>query len=280
MTSLALLIALLVVPTAEVPQASLNVMVLIGHPDEAAGSSAAVTIAPGTVLYAGPGAWAFAGENSAARAERYVTLAERLKEDYRLASISPEPAKSLRLEVDQTEVVPTVDAGPTVEITPLAIEPHATTYRVRLKQGATLLAEPTVAVRRNGLAIVGTRDGKAAPYLFVVLEDTADLAKRLVREPKKIYNVSPHYPPEAKEARVQGIVMIKCRIDVEGRMAHAEVVRGIQGELGTKLNEAALEAVRQWRYEPAVDEGGSPTEIEMTITINFKLSPPDARPPK
>lgn len=278
MTSLALLTALLVAPAA--PQASLNVMVLIGHPDEAAGSSAAVTIAPGTVLYAGPGAWAFAGENSAARAERYVTLADRLKENYRLASISPEPAKSLRLEVDQTEVVPTVDAGPTVEITPLAIDPHATTYRVRLKQGATLLAEPTVAVRRNGLGIIGTRDGKAAPYLFVVLEDTAELAKRLLREPKKIYNVSPQYPPEAKEAHVQGIVMIRCRIDVEGRMLHAEVVRGIPGELGTKLNEAALEAVQQWRYEPAVDDGGSPIETEMTVTINFRLSPPETRSPK
>lgn len=278
MTSLTLLTALLVAQAA--PQASLNVMVLIGHPDAAAGSSAVVTIAPGTVLYAGPGAWAFAGENSAARAERYVTLADQLKESYRLASISPEPAKSLRLEVDQTEVVPTVEAGPTVEITPLAIDPHATTYRVRLRQGATLLAEPTLAVRRKGLGIVGTRDGKAAPYLFVVLEDTAELAQRLVREPKKIYNVSPQYPLEAKEARVQGIVMIRCRIDVDGRMAQAEVIRGIQGALGAKLNEAALDAVRQWRYEPAVDDGGSPTETEMTITINFKPSPPEARPPK
>jgi TonB family protein len=173
-----------------------------------------------------------------------------------------------------------VDAGPTVEITPLAIEPRGTTYRVRLTHGATLLAEPAVVVRPGGLAIVGTRDGTAAPYLFVVLEDTARLAARPVREPRKIHHLSPQYPPEAKEARVGGVVIMKCRLDVEGRVAQAEVIRGIPGEPGARLNEAALEAVRQWRYEPVVDELGSPTETEITVTVNFRLAPPEARPPK
>jgi hypothetical protein len=48
---------------------------------------------------------------------------------------------------------------------------------------------------------------------------------------------------------------------------------------GAKLNEAALEAVRQWRYEPVVDELGSPAETEITVTVNFTM-PPEARPPK
>ncbi len=279
MIPLALLTALLAAPIEAAPEVSLNVVILVGRPDESVSPSPAVGIVPGSVLYAGPGAFAFAGRDSVARAEKYVTLADRLKETYRLAAVSPESTESLRLRLDQTQLVPTVEAGPSVEITPLAIDPRGTTYRVRLKQGEALLAEPTLVVRPNGLAILGTRDGSAAPYLFVVLEDAAKLAAG-VRMPKKIFNVAPTFPAEAKEARVQGIVLIHCRVDAEGRMAHAEVLKGIQGEAGAMLNEAALEAVRQWRYEPAVDERGTPVEAEMTITINFRLAPPEARPSK
>jgi TonB family protein len=248
---------------------SLTVTVLVGRPAAAAG--AAVPMDPGTVLYAGPAAWAVAGEDSVARAEQYLTMTTQLKESYRLSSITPTSTKTLRLSVDETEVVPTVDGGPTLEITPAGVDANTARLKIRLTQGGALMAQPIIAIRRNGFGMVGSKDGAAAPYLFVILEDTTQRAARSVRPPKKVHDMPVQYPPEAKEAGVQGIVLVRCRLDAQGRIAHAEVVRGVAGELGAKLNRAALDAVRQWRYEPGVDASGTAVETEMTLTIQFRL---------
>lgn len=86
-----------------------------------------------------------------------------------------------------------------------------------------------------------------------------------IKQPKKIKDVRPVYPPDAQEARVQGVVILETRIDPEGRVSDARVLRSIP-----MLDQAALDAVRQWEFEPTL-LNGVPTPIIMTVTIQFSL---------
>jgi protein TonB len=87
-----------------------------------------------------------------------------------------------------------------------------------------------------------------------------------IREPRKLKNVSPVYPEIAKNARVQGIVILECRIGTDGRVEKVTVLRGIP-----LLDEAAVAAVREWVYTPTV-LNGVPVPVIMTVTVNFRLS--------
>ncbi|HYL13167.1 MAG TPA: TonB family protein [Terriglobales bacterium] len=80
------------------------------------------------------------------------------------------------------------------------------------------------------------------------------------------HQVKPEYPPIAKQARIQGPVVLKAIIGKDGKIQNLEVVSG-----HPMLSQAALQAVKQWRYKPYY-LNGQPTEVETTITVNFSLS--------
>jgi protein TonB len=87
-----------------------------------------------------------------------------------------------------------------------------------------------------------------------------------IAEPRKTRHVNPAYPQQAIQARIQGVVVLECTIDPEGRVAEVRVLRGVP-----LLNEPAIEAVRQWEYEPTLLNGVA-VPVRMTVTVNFKLS--------
>ncbi len=87
-----------------------------------------------------------------------------------------------------------------------------------------------------------------------------------IKEPKKVKDVKPVYPDIAKQARVQGVVILECTISPQGKVSEVKLLRGIP-----LLNEAAMEAVRQWVYTPTL-LNGVPVPVIMTVTVNFKLS--------
>ncbi|HUG38566.1 MAG TPA: energy transducer TonB [Candidatus Limnocylindrales bacterium] len=87
-----------------------------------------------------------------------------------------------------------------------------------------------------------------------------------IKEPKKLKNVSPVYPDIAKQARVQGIVILECTISPQGRVTDVKLLRGIP-----LLDAAAVDAVKQWVYSPTL-LNGVPVPVIMTVTVNFKLS--------
>jgi TonB family protein len=88
-----------------------------------------------------------------------------------------------------------------------------------------------------------------------------------IREPKKIKDVRPLYPDIAKQARLQGVVILECLISPDGRVRFARVVRG----MAPVLDAAALQAVRQWKYTPTLLDG-RPVPVFMLVTVNFRLS--------
>ena len=78
----------------------------------------------------------------------------------------------------------------------------------------------------------------------------------------------PAYPPEAISARLQGVVILEARIDPDGHIRHARVLRSIPA-----LDEAALSAVLQWEFSPTLLNGAA-IPVLMTVTVQFTL--PDA----
>jgi TonB family protein len=84
-----------------------------------------------------------------------------------------------------------------------------------------------------------------------------------VRPPVRIKEVAPVYPAIAQSARVQGDVVIEMTIDDEGKVADARVVKSVP-----LLDQAALDAVRQWEYQPSL-LNGVPTAVVMTVTVKF-----------
>jgi protein TonB len=75
----------------------------------------------------------------------------------------------------------------------------------------------------------------------------------------------PIYPALARQARIQGSVVLHAIIDKEGKVAQLEVVSG-----HPLLVQAALDAVKQWRYKPTL-LNGDPVEVDTTITVTFTM---------
>lgn len=83
--------------------------------------------------------------------------------------------------------------------------------------------------------------------------------------PRKIVDVQPVYPQLAQAARRGGIVILEAILDVKGNVESVRVLKGVP-----LLDEAALTAVRQWRFTPAL-LNGQPVPVVMTVTVNFEL---------
>ena len=86
-----------------------------------------------------------------------------------------------------------------------------------------------------------------------------------ILHPVKRVDVSPAYPSLAQSAHVQGVVILEAIVDATGAVTSVQVLRSIP-----LLDQAAIDAVRQWRYTPAM-LNGSPVPVIMTVTVNFKL---------
>jgi TonB family protein len=86
-----------------------------------------------------------------------------------------------------------------------------------------------------------------------------------IEQPKQIYRSEPVYPAVAKSARVQGVVEIEGVINEEGRIERIKVVNG-----HPLLNDAAVECVRKWKYEPG-RLNGQIIEMPIKILVRFQL---------
>ena len=105
-----------------------------------------------------------------------------------------------------------------------------------------------------------------------VLASTPAPAPKRMRVPARmaeanlVYDVAPKYPPEAGRERIEGTVVLMAVIGKDGTVRDVRVESGL-----ALLAQAAIEAVKQWRYRPYL-LNGEPVEIDSQITINFNLS--------
>jgi TonB family protein len=89
-----------------------------------------------------------------------------------------------------------------------------------------------------------------------------------VMPPKELSRVQPRFPPDAKREGRTGVVVFDVVVDTSGAIASVEVARHADPD----LEQAALEAVKQWRYQPAT-RNGAPVPVWLSITMRFPRSP-------
>jgi len=117
-------------------------------------------------------------------------------------------------------------------------------------------------------------DGARVPVIISVAVEfklTAPQPIRVggdIKPPTQTKRVTPPYPPEAQAAGVQGIVIMEATIGVDGKVTDVRVLRSIP-----LLDQAAMDAVRQFEYTPTVINGVA-VPVLMTVTVNFTLTPP------
>src|SRR5690348_13182569 len=87
-----------------------------------------------------------------------------------------------------------------------------------------------------------------------------------VSEPRVLYKPEPEYSPEARQAKLQGTVILSIVVGSDGRAHDLKVDRS----LGMGLDERAIEAVRQWRFDPAKKDG-KPVSVAVEVEVSFRL---------
>jgi protein TonB len=86
-----------------------------------------------------------------------------------------------------------------------------------------------------------------------------------VMEAKLISSTRPVYPPQARQSNIEGDVLVAAEIDATGRVVGARATAG-----PVLLRQAAIDAVRNWKYDPAKIDG-RPSSAQITIRIQFRL---------
>lgn len=147
-----------------------------------------------------------------------------------------------------------------------------------------LLNKPAIDAVRQWVYEPVIVDGKPVPAVFTVtvrfklkgdedrIEDIDEMTKGAVRAmgqikpPKLIKKVEPVYPEEARAESIQGVVILEVMTDREGKVMKIKILKSES----SLLNHAAVDAVKQWRYEPLILEG-KPTPVIFTITVRFRL---------
>jgi len=86
-----------------------------------------------------------------------------------------------------------------------------------------------------------------------------------IRPPQKTHDVAAVYPEALRSSGVSGVVILELTIGTDGSVSEARVLRGIH----EALDQAALDAARQWRYEPTL-LSGSPVPVRLTATVQLR----------
>jgi protein TonB len=87
-----------------------------------------------------------------------------------------------------------------------------------------------------------------------------------VSAPVALYTPEPEFSEEARKAKVAGIVLVSLIVDNQGKPQSVHVIRGI----GMGLDEKAVEAVRQYKFKPAM-ENGHPVPVQMDVQVDFQI---------
>jgi protein TonB len=151
------------------------------------------------------------------------------------------------------------------------------TAPTRIPTNIKMVAEKEAPAASFGVAGSDFGGGSSGGVVGGFFGETAKTPQVKVAQPKKITisggvmvgnllnKTTPTYPPIAKAARVQGTVVLQATISKAGTIENLKVVSG-----PAMLQQAALDAVRTWRYKPYL-LNNEPVEVETTVNVIFTL---------
>jgi protein TonB len=111
----------------------------------------------------------------------------------------------------------------------------------------------------------GTGDGIGPASKGIGMSPGPYRAGQGIEPPRKIKDVAPLYPPAALTARAFGTVIVEATVGADGKVHDARVVHSIPS-----LDQAALDAVRQWEFEPS-RLNGTPVAVIVTVLVQFAI---------
>jgi protein TonB len=205
------------------------------------------------------------------RAHMDVSLRMPALESVMPVTIAPPPA---RPQVERASPVPpappiartleTTTAAPLD--TPARVEPEPATLHEAPVEGA--VGEGQAGGTTDGVTggVAGaTGNGPAVEPAVPPAAAGLFRAGEGIERPRKMKHVKPVYPVQAQSARIGGNVLIEATIGVDGKVRDARVVQSI-----ALLDQAALDAVRQWEFEPSRVNGVA-VAVTMVIVVSFAL---------
>ncbi len=236
---------------------------LVGKPVTAETGPAHVLVVPGPFV--------FLGKSPEQDARDVLQLMERLKAGYGLAEVTIGATSFQSLKPQEEFEVPMQGGDVGVRVSLLDFDTTKAAYRVTLTKRGEQPTATTVVVNRGERGLIGTHDGSEAPYLFLDVEPLEPYTKLSSAPPavmpKLIHRVQPVYPEDARKACVDGVVILQATVGTDGAVHDLKAFRS--EPMG--LTEAALAAVKQWRYAPASDAAGKPIEAKLYVTVSFML---------
>jgi len=249
---------------------------LVGFPRADAEETPGTLVVPGTVIpIDSRSSVRPAAVDDQDRTVAITELADKLGISFRLSSVDVRYAipKTFHLGVTEELPGPTPSSPISLRTTLLGASEELASFQVQFQQGPLTLADTKVAIPRGKRAVFGGLDGEEAPYIFLVLEPHKKgtplpvFVDEGITPPRAITKIPPQYTPLARESRVQGVVIMQAIIETNGQISDVKVLKG----LPMGLEEAAVEAIRQWTFDPALDGDGNPVRVYYNLTINFRL---------
>jgi TonB family protein len=255
----------------ETAQVLTNFSLLVGLPEAEESEVSGTLLVSGTVI-------PLEGEQPSKGSEPVlrvpVDLLGKLRKALRLEHVLPRNASLKPVAVGQRTLLrsPSEDSSIHIHATLMGYNEDLATYRIEFSQDGQVLSDSKVSVRMGERAVVGALDGEAAPYLFLVVrpESPGGLPPPPVLDqapPRILEKVFAAYPKPAKEKKIQGVVIVQGLVQTNGQITDLEV----QQDPDPILSRAALDSIRQWMFQPVVDEGGVPVPVQFTVTTNFRL---------
>jgi len=144
-------------------------------------------------------------------------------------------------------------------------ERHGPWLKIRLAGGAVRYLEASsVSLDKGKYTSVDSATDvpdKGAPEC-----DAQDPQPTRRQPPHVVYTPDPEYSLSARKKKIQGIVVVSLTVDIAGQPRDLRVER----KLDRELDEAAIDAVRQWKFEPATQDG-RPVEVRVNVEVAFHL---------
>ncbi len=262
---------LLLLPLVSLSAAETGLMtdctVLVGYAENGGHHGGVTLIVPGTLIPA------LEGEQWPSDIS---SLEEQLKSAYRLKKMRVATQFSRLMEVETPNRLPTAD-GIETTLTLVGYNDTVATYQAEMTLDGQSLTSASLSVSLGGRAVMGSRLANAAaadPYVFLVIE-TAQKSSGMADNkktdgstlPRAIEKVNPRYPEEARKQQLSGVVVVETLVKTDGTCQVMKVLESPD----PILNEAATEALEQWKFEPGLDPQGKPVNMKLVLTIKFAL---------
>jgi protein TonB len=161
------------------------------------------------------------------------------------------------------DVAPASTAAPREAPTEIADEKPAAPVNPGAEGG--IVSGPDVVAGGSVVLGIGDRTALVAPPAPPPLAPKLVTVGGVIREPRKLLHVAPVYPEIARLSRIEGTVTMEAILDVTGRVESVRILSAVP-----LLEDAAVRAVRQWRYSPT-ELNGVPVPVLMTIRVVFSL---------